>query len=439
MNEYIILEEIGKGSYGRAVRALEKKTNNSVVIKVIDVSILTPKQRNDALNEANVLRQLRHPFIVRQLNNFVDRTNLCLTLEFADGGDLSALIKSQRLNGQYFEEPRITRWLTQILLGLSFIHSRNIMHRDLKPQNIFIMARDGRALIGDFGICRVLESKHDMAQTMVGTPYYLSPEVFQHRPYSLKSDIWALGCLLFELAALTVPFNATDFGSLSIKVCRGSNPPFPARYSLGLRDLFLKMLQRDHRSRPTADEIIAAPLISSIAAKLHVAPTIGTTGDSPRRTTIPSSARSPSPNKLVQLPPSSPRHLPLLSAARPQARSASPYRTDLRTPRPNVICSPRKEAYVRREYHQPSSRSSRVSYREKTPPRTLHSPILTSPRRVVPLNAKATSSSRSPSTRVKTFISPLKEVNKDRMGGKCSGADKPIRIYPQSPLRQRLN
>lgn len=191
-----MISQIGKGSYGRALKALDKSKNMIVVIKSIDVSLLSNKQRTDALNEVNVLRNIRHPFIVRHFDNFMDKSNLCLTLEFADGGDLAMRISNNRSRHQFYSEPQICRWFTQILLGLSYIHSKNIMHRDLKPQNILIMLHEDRALIGDFGICRVLSSKNELASTMIGTPYYLSPEIFQHRPYSLKSDIWSLGCLL---------------------------------------------------------------------------------------------------------------------------------------------------------------------------------------------------------------------------------------------------
>ena len=191
-----MISQIGKGSYGRALKALDKRKNQVVVIKSIDVSLLSNKQRTDALNEVNVLRNIRHPFIVRHFDNFMDKSNLCLTLEFADGGDLAARIAGHRTRHQFFPESQVSRWFAQILLGLSFIHSKNIMHRDLKPQNILLMLKEDRALIGDFGICRVLASKNELASTMIGTPYYLSPEIFQHRPYSLKSDIWSLGCLL---------------------------------------------------------------------------------------------------------------------------------------------------------------------------------------------------------------------------------------------------
>lgn len=268
MNSYVVIKEIGTGSFGRALKARPREGMSTVVIKRIDLSILSLKQKSEAINEVNVLRELRHPYIIKHLANFIECGHLHIVMEFADAGDLGARIKAMRVSGHSFTEAQISRWFTQILLGLSFIHGKNIMHRDLKPQNLFIASNGDRMLIGDFGVCRVMESKQDLARTMTGTPYYLSPEVFQNKPYSFKSDIWAIGCILYEMATLKVPFDAFDMRSLSLRVCRGSNPSFPVAFSSELRTTFHAIMQRDHHSRPSADALLSRPFIHAIVDKL---------------------------------------------------------------------------------------------------------------------------------------------------------------------------
>jgi len=121
---------------------------------------------------------------------------------FVDG-DLATLIKKKKESGGRFSEEEIMQWFVQICMALNYIHARRIMHRDLKASNIFLTANNC-VKIGDFGISKVLQGTLEAAMTVVGTPYYMSPEVCQNRPYTMKSDIWALGCILYELCTLEV-------------------------------------------------------------------------------------------------------------------------------------------------------------------------------------------------------------------------------------------
>ena len=265
-DKYIVIKEIGRGTFGVAVKAQCKRTGMIVVIKMIDCTRLTPRQENDAVNELNVLRQLRHPYIVTHKDSFTDFGQLSIVMEYATGGDLFSRIQSR--NGLRFEESQISAWFLQMCLGVSYIHSKNVMHRDLKPQNLFLTA-DGKGgekiLIGDFGVCKIMRSPSDLTTTVTGTPYYLAPEVFQNKPYSIKSDIWSLGCILYEMAALCVPFDAKDLTSLGQKVTRGPNPIFPTYCSIPLRDVFIATMRRDYRSRPFAEELLEFPHLVQIA------------------------------------------------------------------------------------------------------------------------------------------------------------------------------
>jgi len=161
-----------------------------------------------------------------------------------------------------FGEDKIVRWFTEATLALKYMHDKHVLHRDLKSQNLFLTSQD-RLRIGDFGISKVLESTAAFARTTIGTPYYLSPEICMEKPYSYSSDIWALGCILYELAALRVPFDASSLQSLVHKITRGPTPTMPSAYSSELRQLCTDLLHREQSQRPAAPEILQRAVIQS--------------------------------------------------------------------------------------------------------------------------------------------------------------------------------
>jgi len=145
---------------------------------------------------------MRHPYIITYKESFMDKKCLCIVMDFADGGDLYTKIANQKKVGKVcYSEDQILDWFVQMALAIKHIHDKKILHRDLKTQNIF-MTQSGQIKIGDFGIARVLQHTYDCAQTAIGTPYYLSPEICQEKPYNQKSDIWSLGCILYEMCTL---------------------------------------------------------------------------------------------------------------------------------------------------------------------------------------------------------------------------------------------
>lgn len=160
---------------------------------------------------------------------------------------------------------------------------------DLKSANVFLCASD-RVKIGDLGVARVLGTESYFARTCVGTPYYLSPELCEDKPYNDKSDVWALGCVLYELCTYRHPFDARNQGALILKIIQGRYPPVADTYSPALRALVDQLLQRDSRRRPTAVEILAEPAVleqvqargfplppavaAVVAARMPVPPTV---------------------------------------------------------------------------------------------------------------------------------------------------------------------
>lgn len=267
MNKYAIIKEVGAGSFGKAI--LVKDVNNQeFIIKQIDITGMTQKEKNDAINEVKLLSQCKHPYIISYRESFIEQGKLCIVMDYADGGDLSRRIKAQRAIGKPFTEEQVTRWFTQALLALRYMHQKHILHRDLKTQNFFLM-KSGRLRVGDFGIAKVLESTVAFAKTQIGTPYYLSPEICKAQSYSYASDIWALGCVLYELAALNVPFDAPNIKGLVSKIAGGvSAPPLPAAYSPALRQLCNSMLNKNWQERPTAEDICKEKIIQDAIKKM---------------------------------------------------------------------------------------------------------------------------------------------------------------------------
>jgi NIMA (never in mitosis gene a)-related kinase len=156
----------------------------------------------------------------------------------------------------------VIEWFTQICLGLKHIHDRKIIHRDLKGQNIFL-TKSGMVKVGDFGICKILSNTKALAKTVVGTPYYLSPEIVQSKPYNLKSDIWSMGVILYEMCALKPPFDAPSLHILAMKIARGAFNPVPRVYSSEMRSLIASMLNVNPSSRPDISTILGKAFITN--------------------------------------------------------------------------------------------------------------------------------------------------------------------------------
>jgi len=146
-------------------------------------------------------------------------------------------------------------WFVQLCLSLEYIHGRKMLHRDLKSQNVFLTANN-TVKLGDFGISKVLENTNDVAMTVQGTPYYMSPEVCQSKPYDYKSDVWALGCILYELATLKHAFNAENLLGLVFKIVQDKQDPIPDIYSQELKNLVSMLLIKDERQRPNVLDIL---------------------------------------------------------------------------------------------------------------------------------------------------------------------------------------
>uniref|UniRef100_A0A8C9A2V7 non-specific serine/threonine protein kinase n=1 Tax=Prolemur simus TaxID=1328070 RepID=A0A8C9A2V7_PROSS len=244
MEKYVRLQKIGEGSFGKAVLVKSTEDGRQYVIKEINISRMSSKEREESRREVAVLANMKHPNIVQYKESFEENGSLYIVMDYCEGGDLFKRINAQK--GILFQEDQILDWFVQICLALKHVHDRKILHRDIKSQNIFL-TKDGTVQLGDFGIARVLNSTVELARTCIGTPYYLSPEICENKPYNNKSDIWALGCVLYEMCTLK---------HAVICICFICVDLFSGFYLLS------QLFKRNPRDRPSVNSILEKGFIA---------------------------------------------------------------------------------------------------------------------------------------------------------------------------------
>ncbi|KAL4225202.1 hypothetical protein ACF0H5_015893 [Mactra antiquata] len=258
MERYDTIHKLGKGGCGAVYLVRHKESRKLYALKTIELDDRKKTRTKDAVQkEAKILAQLKHPHIVSYLESFFDDDfeNLHIIQDYCDGGNLDDKIKMAATKSKYFDEVQIMEWFIQIIMAVQYIHSKKVLHRDLKAENVFLTKKNV-IKIGDFGISKVLENTVDVAQTIVGTPSYLSPELCQDIPYSSKSDVWAVGCLLYEMCALKPPFDAQNLISLFFKIIKGEFEAIPNSYSSELQELVTTILVKSPDDRPSPSAIL---------------------------------------------------------------------------------------------------------------------------------------------------------------------------------------
>ncbi|XP_062241178.1 serine/threonine-protein kinase Nek8 [Platichthys flesus] len=257
MEKYEKIKVVGRGAFGIVHLCRRRSDGAFLILKEIPVEQMSRDERLSAQNECQVLKLLHHPNIIEYYENFLEDKALMIAMEYAPGGTLADYI--QKRCNSLLDEDTILHFFVQILLALYHVHNKLILHRDLKTQNILLDKHQMIVKIGDFGISKILVSK-SKAYTVVGTPCYISPELCEGKPYNQKSDIWALGCVLYELASLKRAFEAANLPALVLKIMSGTFAPISDRYSPELRQLILHMLNLDPSKRPQLNEIMALPI-----------------------------------------------------------------------------------------------------------------------------------------------------------------------------------
>nr|XP_024651348.1 serine/threonine-protein kinase Nek11 isoform X9 [Macaca nemestrina] len=259
---YVLQQKLGSGSFGTVYLVSDKKAKRGEELKVlkeISVGELNPNETVQANLEAQLLSKLDHPAIVKFHASFVEQDNFCIITEYCEGRDLDYKIQEYKEAGKIFPDNQIIEWFIQLLLGVDYMHERRILHRDLKSKNIFL--KNNLLKIGDFGVSRLLMGSCDLATTLTGTPYYMSPEALKHQGYDTKSDIWSLACILYEMCCMNHAFAGSNFLSIVLKIVEGDTPSLPERYPKELNAIMESMLNKNPSLRPSAIEILKIPYI----------------------------------------------------------------------------------------------------------------------------------------------------------------------------------
>ncbi|PGH04181.1 NEK protein kinase [Helicocarpus griseus UAMH5409] len=290
VDKYEVLERIGCGSFG-VIRKVRRKADGYILCrKEINYVKMSQKEREQLTTEFNILSSLRHPNIVAYYHreHLKASQDLYLYMEYCGGGDLGMVIKNLKSTGKYAEEEFVWRILSQLVTALYRCHygvdppeagsnvlgpppntkpsglkgkqaQMMILHRDLKPENIFLGA-DQSVKLGDFGLSKQMRS-HDFASTYVGTPFYMSPEICAAEKYTLHSDIWAVGCIMYELCQKEPPFNARTHIQLIQKIREGKFAPLPDIYSPELKSVIASCLKVNPDHRPDTAALLKMPVI----------------------------------------------------------------------------------------------------------------------------------------------------------------------------------
>lgn len=354
-----VTKQLGRGQYGTAylvswneetcgeARKGQYKDGEQAVAKVVGLEYLPEQEHNLAFQEVELMRALRHPHIVALRDHFLtkDSLELIIVMEYCNSGDLRGEVKRRTQAADLIPEPQIMTWFVQMTLALNYMHCRHILHRDLKSSNVFLTTSprgDGEfdVRIGDFGISRVLEGTIDVAATVVGTTYYMSPEVCKAEPYGYKSDIWALGCVLYEMCMLKHAFEGQSLLGLVYKIVSETYEPIPPQYSADLRSLIEDILEKSSSKRPSGQELISRPYVKrfdlfgqaekdakeprNMKDKIEQIDPTSEPVSTPPRAQVPKSMPAPKPEKVVEASPEDPpvrrewRAPPFVSKPAPQ-------------------------------------------------------------------------------------------------------------------------
>lgn len=260
LNDFETLKLLGKGAFASVYQVKRKKDGNIYAMKRVKFAAMSSKEKDNALNEVRILASVQHANIIGYKESFYDDESktLNIIMDYADDGDLDGRIKKHIERRTNFPENEIWKYLIEILQGLKSLHSAKIMHRDLKCANIFL--KSGVIKLGDLNVSKLIKMSQ-MDHTQTGTPYYASPEVWSNKPYDYKSDIWSVGCIIYEMCALRPPFRGNGLEELYKAVIKGKYDPLPKIYSQELQMIIGIMLQVNPALRPDVYKLLMNPLI----------------------------------------------------------------------------------------------------------------------------------------------------------------------------------
>ena len=269
------LKKIGAGAYGQVFLIKSNKTQKEYALKAIIIKKDEEKELEEIMKEVNNLKDLDYPNIICfkcAFKSNIKTPLLNIITEYADNGDLNVKLKEHIKSKKYFEENELLDWLTQCCLALQYIHEKDIIHRDIKPSNIFLM-NNNTIKIGDFGISKNISTFH-RTRTMVGTPFYMAPEIIEKKAYSFKADIWSLGVTFCHLFTLNYPFKGVKEEEIYDNIKKRNfneqilnkeknnyKEEIVKNYSKEFLDLIDELMSQDNDKRPMARQILEKDII----------------------------------------------------------------------------------------------------------------------------------------------------------------------------------
>ena len=269
IGKYQIIKKIGEGSYAKIYKVKKDSSDKTYVLKNIPVSEEDYSSMKEILNESSILSTCDNIYVVKYYDSFFYCGTFNIITEFCPYGDLFGYIKFYKERGSKIEEKIIWIIFIQLSVGLSYLHHKKILHRDIKTKNIFIK-NNLTVKIGDFGIAKILNSTSSYAHTFIGTPYYISPELCKDQPYNDKSDVWSLGCVLYELCTLNHPFEGGTQVEIYEKIMTQKFKAISPDYSLELKKMVDLLLEKDEKKRPKMKDILKMKCVIDRANKYSI-------------------------------------------------------------------------------------------------------------------------------------------------------------------------
>ena len=254
-----------------SLKLVKKKEDGKLyTIKSVKIDENSEKEKELFFNELRILVPLTHKNIIWYKEAFYDKETKTLNMvtEYVDGGDLSMKIKIAKQKKAFLKENIIWNIFIQILEGIDYLHKKFIIHRDLKTSNIYL-TKKRVVKIGGLNVGKNIEDK-GMALTQIGTPYFTAPEIWEQKPYDYKCDIWSIGCILYEMTSLHVPFLGLNMQELYYNILNLKYKPIPNIYSKELNEIINLILNKDPKKRPSTTELLNNIIIVNKKKELNI-------------------------------------------------------------------------------------------------------------------------------------------------------------------------
>ncbi|KAJ2379988.1 Protein kinase [Coemansia sp. RSA 2559] len=262
---YSKVKKIGQGASGNVYKA--RSINNGELVAIKQMDLAKQPRKELLVNEILVMKESQHPNIVNYIESFLlNSSDLWVVMEYMEGGALTDIIDNNKLT-----EGQIATVCREVCQGLSHLHKRGIIHRDIKSDNV-LLGEDGQVKITDFGFCAKLSEQRSKRATMVGTPYWMAPEVVKQKPYGPKVDVWSLGIMVIEMIESEPPYLDEEPLKALYLIATNGTPALkhPETLSRELKGFLAECLCVDVQSRATMKELLTQEFLMKKAQSLNM-------------------------------------------------------------------------------------------------------------------------------------------------------------------------